>query len=534
MKNYRPILITCLALLAQTGFAQDVKLSPEVKQAMDAVSADKIKADITYLADDKLKGRGPGTEGYQMAVDYVVAQLTAVNVKPAGENGTWVQKVRLRKAVPQDAQLSVDNQLAAKGSFAFFPNPVLDKVNLSAGLVFAGYGVSEPSLGYDDYAGLDVKGKVVIVTRGAPEKFSSSVMAHVMSTDNILKVAASHGAAGVFIALAGANAPDLSRGSYSVLGDNGEVVVSSTYNKQIRVLAVVNTTFLTPLLQQAGKDIKQINDNLKAGTPNSFPINANVTLSYASTYKDILSYNVIGKVEGTDSKLKNEYVIHSAHLDHLGIGKSVEGDSIYNGAHDNASGTASVLSIAKIYSQIKAKPKRSILFVLMTGEEMGDLGSGYFAQHPTVPVKSLVADVNTDMPTIIAPLLSITALGAEHSSLTNQVAQAAGYLGLEVQPDPEPKQVRFVRSDQYSFVLAGIPALHIKYGTKTTDGKNNLNDFVATWRAKYYHKPQDDINGIFDFEAGKKYAQLNFLIGYLVAQDPVRPTWNKGDIFEVK
>lgn len=537
IKNHKFILITGLALLAQAGFAQQVKLTPEVKKAMDAVSADKIKADITYLADDKLKGRGPGTEGYQMAVDYVVGELKAVNVKPAGEDGTWLQTVRLRKATPKDEQLSIKDQAAPKGSFAFFPNPMVAQVNLSAGLAFAGYGISEPSLGYDDYAGLDVKGKIVVVLRGAPEKFSSSVTAHVMSIEQILKVAARHGAVGVLIGLAGptARVPNLSRGSYSVMDEKGGVAVSGTfYSKQIGVLGMIDASLLTPLVQRAGKDLQQIIDQLKAGTPGSFAINSNVALSYASTYQDILSYNVIGKIEGTDAKLKNEYVIHSAHLDHLGVGKPVEGDSIYNGAHDNASGTASVLGIAKIYSQIKAKPKRSILFVLMTGEEMGDLGSGYFAKHPTVPVKSLVADVNTDMPTIIAPLLSITALGAEHSSLANQVDQAAGYLGLEVQPDPEPKQVRFVRSDQYSFVLAGIPALHVKYGTKTADGKNNLNDFVATWRAKYYHKPQDDINGIFDFEAGKKYAQLNFLIGYLVAQDPARPIWNKGDIFEVK
>jgi Zn-dependent M28 family amino/carboxypeptidase len=146
----------------------------------------------------------------------------------------------------------------------------------------------------------------------------------------------------------------------------------------------------------------------------------------------------------------------------------------------------------------------------------------------------MVADVNTDMPTIIAPLLSITALGAEHSSLAKQVGEAADYLGISVEPDPEPKQVRFTRSDQYSFVVQGIPALHVKYGNKTADGKNNLADIVAPWRAKYYHKPQDDINGIFDFGAGRKYAQLNFLIGYLVAQDTAKPTWNEGDIFAVK
>jgi hypothetical protein len=536
MKISKPILTIALLTVTGAAFAQQVKLSGEVKQAMDGVSADKIKADITYLADDKLKGRGPGTGGYQMAVDYVIAQLKAVNVKPAGENGTWLQKVRLRKSIPQDVQFSINSEPVDKGSFVFFPNPASDKIKVSAGLVFAGYGISEPSLGYDDYSGLNVKGKVVLVTRGAPKKFGSSVMAHVITTDQIIKVAADHGAIGVIIALATPTSrmPQTSQGVYSVLNEKGEVVVSTTYNKKISVLAAINPSLLMPLMQKAGKDMQQISEQLKAGTPNSFSLDAKVDLSFTSTYNDILSYNVIGKVEGTDAKLKNEYVVHSAHLDHLGIDRPVEGDSIYNGAHDNASGTASVLSIAKIYNQIKAKPKRSILFVLMTGEELGDLGSGYFADHPTVPAKSLVADVNTDMPTIIAPLLSITALGAEHSSLSKQVDQAAGYLGIEVQPDPEPDQVRFVRSDQYSFVLAGIPALHVKYGTKTADGKNNLNEFVAKWRAKYYHKPQDDINGIFDFEAGKKYAQLNFLIGYLVAQDTSKPTWNKGDIFEVK
>ena len=192
------------------------------------------------------------------------------------------------------------------------------------------------------------------------------------------------------------------------------------------------------------------------------------------------------------------------------------------------------MAIAKIYKEIKVKPKRSILFILMTGEELGDMGSSYFAKHPTVPVHSMVADVNTDMPTIIAPLLSITALGAEHSSLATDVAEAAGYLNLGVEDDPEPTQARFTRSDQYSFVMSGIPAIHVKYGSKTVDGKNNLNDIVAVWRAKYYHKPQDDINGIFDFTAGKKYAQLNFLIGYLVAQDVNKPTCNAGDIFAVR
>jgi hypothetical protein len=533
-------LIMALSLSAYQGFAQQIKLNAEIETALSKVDTAQFKADIAYLADDKLKGRAPGTEGFQMAVDYVVGRLKNMGVKPAGENGTWLQQVKFRKAFIQNGTLSLtgNSQSLKPGvDYVIMPNPYLPDVKLNGQLAFAGYGASEPELGYDDYAGLDVKGKIVLVTRGAPDKFSSSVSAHTMNPTTILKAAADNGAVGVIIcsidSTSRLNSPR--NGTYSVMNNDGSVAISRTYYApQVKVLGLFNYTVFNSLLQQSGKTMQALLAQIKGGQPNSFILNAQAHIAYTSIYQDLISYNVVGKIEGSDPKLKNEYVVHSAHLDHLGIGKPVEGDSIYNGAHDNASGVASVLGIAHIYNSIKHKPKRSILTVLLTGEELGDLGSGYFASHPTVPVKSIVADVNTDMPTIIAPLLSVTALGAEHSSLVTQVDQAAGYLNLGVEPDPEPKQARFTRSDQYSFVVNGIPALHIKYGSKTADGKNNLNDFVAKWRARYYHKPQDDINGIFDFAAGKKYAQLNFLIGYLVAQDDARPTWNKGDIFEVK
>jgi len=536
-KTFKLLSFVFLFFLENFAFAQQIKLDNNVEQALNQVDTAQIKADIAYLADDALKGRGPGTEGYQMAVDYVIKRLKSLDVKPAGENGTWLQKVKLRKAFTDNVSLSLNNGKGSgelrSDSYFIFPNPVLPKVNLQAQLVFAGYGDSEPALGYDDYAGLDAKGKIVLITRGSPDKFSSSVAAHTMSTEHILKVAADHGAVGVIMSFSDstARAPNNGRAFYSVIDKQGEVAVSTIYSKQLSIFAVVDYSIFKSLLQDAGKSTRDVLTQIKSGRPNSFPLTGTINASYSSAYKDIVSYNVIGKIEGTDESLKNEYVVHSAHLDHLGISTPVQGDSIYNGAHDNASGVASVLAIAGIYKNIKFKPKRSILTVLLTGEEMGDLGSGYFAKNPTVPTGSIVADINTDMPTIIAPLLSVTALGAEHSSLAKQVDQAAGYLGISVEPDPEPIQARFTRSDQYSFVLQGIPALHIKYGSKTADGKNNLNEFVAVWRAKYYHKPQDDIHGIFDFAAGKKYAQLNFLIAYLVAQDTAKPTWNSGDIF---
>ncbi|WP_188814025.1 M28 family peptidase [Hymenobacter cavernae] len=530
------------AALAQTQSAFTVP--QPVEQALAQVQPNDIKAHIQYLADDKLQGRLPGTPGYQMAVDYVTEQLKKLGAQPAGEKGTYVQKVRLRRAfTAPGATLSVQAKqgqapaLTYGQDFMFYPNPEETQVSVQAPLVFAGYGISTPELGYDDYAGLDAKGKVVVIVRGAPKKFSSTVALYNEDLLTIMQTAARHGAVGVMVASTKPNVRLVTqpKGVISVLGPNGKVAVSRSFaTKQIRMLGAVNAATLQNLFVGAAADTGRVLASLRTDKPMSQPLAGNLTAQFRSTYKDVDSYNVVGKIPGSDPKLKDEYVVHSAHLDHLGISTPVEGDSLYNGAHDNASGVASVLEIGKVYSRLKEKPKRSVLLVLVTGEEMGLMGSGYFAKYPTVPKAQIVADVNTDMPTIIAPLLSVVALGGENSSLQTQVTNAAGHLGLTVEPDPEPDQNRFIRSDQYSFVAQGIPALHIKYGNKTPDGQNNLSQTVQQWRAKYYHKPQDDINGMFDFEAGKKYVQLNFLIGYQIAQNPVRPTWNPGNFFGQK
>jgi hypothetical protein len=491
------------------AYAQKPAVDAQVAKAMEQASASQLKADITYLADDKLKGRQPGTEGYKMAADYVIERLKAYGVQPAGDGGGWLQQVKLRKAfIAPGAQVSLSKgatniTLAYGRDVTISPSPAVATGRVDAPLVFAGYGITNAGQKYDDYAGIDVKGKAVLVVRGAPQAFPSSEASHSMDQVTLQKNAAAHGAVAVIFATvdtARRFVSNLNRPSYSVLDDKGQVAVSgSFYSTQIKMLATLNLNTVVQLMQSAGKNMNDVVAALKNGTPQSADLGFTLKGTYASTYQDVNSFNVVGKVTGSDAKLKNEYVIHSAHLDHLGIGRPVEGDSLYNGAHDNASGVSSLLQIANIYSQVKVKPKRSILFVAVTGEELGELGSGYFAVHPTVPVKNLVADVNTDMPTIIAPLLSVTALGAEHSSLSKVVDQAAAYMDLTVEPDPEPKENRFVRSDQYSFVKQGIPALHIKYGSRTPDGKNNLNELVGKWRAKYYHKPQDDINGMFDF-----------------------------------
>ncbi|MCA8829292.1 M28 family peptidase [Hymenobacter pini] len=538
----RSFVLLALSLLVSSA-APAQTITPKVAKVLRHVRPADIQAHIRYLADDRLRGRKPGTPGYQLAVEYVTTQLRTFGVQPAGENGGFTQRVLLRRATVQPGatityQPAGASLMLAATEVHVYPHPEQPRAQLAAtGLVFAGYGISAPDQGYDDYQNLDARGKIVVIVRGAPRQFPSTVAA--ASQDQMLQVqtAAQHGAVGVLFAssrpAATSSAATQPLSATSVLGPDGRVAAARTFisGSGVELTGTLSAAGLQALLLNAATDTGRVLSRLRQGQPAPVALRGTLAASWQSAYQDVDSYNVVGTIPGSDPALRTEYVVHSAHLDHLGVGTPVQGDSIYNGAHDNASGVASVLEIARLYSRLKHKPRRSILLVLQTGEELGLLGSAYFAARPTVPKTQLVADINTDMPTIIAPLLSVVALGAQHSTLARPVAEAANFLHLTVENDPEPEQNRFIRSDQYSFVKQGIPALHIKYGNKTADGKNNLAEQVQKWRAVTYHKPQDDINGTFDFEAGCQYVRLNFLIGYLVAQDSQRPTWNANDFF---
>ena len=542
MKKY--FLAAC-SFISLCLSAQDVTISKDIKKAMDRIDTNTIRAHIAYLADDKLKGRLPGTEGYQMAVDYVIDQYKKIGLTPAGDNGGYTQKVSIRRSIVENSsavavlkdKLGNIDSLTFMKDFAPSPNPINKNASADGQLVFAGYGVEIPG-GYSDYSGMDVKGKIVVLVAGAPDGLHSTVTAHFSNSGNKMNVAFEKGAIGV-IMYSPQNRPSTNTNptlqSNTTVNPEKTRAFSRGFTGNLNVVVSATTQLMRRLFMNSGKNLQQVLADIKKGKPSSFEFGYSLSVSYTTTYTDIESYNVVGSIPGVDKVLKNEYVVHSAHLDHVGIGRVVNGDSIYNGAHDNASGVSSLLEIARVYRSSGAKPKRSILIVMVTGEEMGLLGSSYFAANPTVSKASIVADVNTDMPTVIAPLLSIVPLGAEHSSLMNNVKFAAGYLGLDVENDPEPTENRFVRSDQYSFVMNGIPALHIKYGSKTNISGFDLTAFVKQWRAKYYHQSADGLEGgIFNFSAAKTYVQLNFLISYSIAQTTERPKWNDGDLFARK
>ena len=538
MKKYFFVICSLAALQAT---AQQVKITKNIQQAMSRIDTNTIRSHIAYLADDKLKGRLPGTEGYQMAVDYVVDQYKKMGVAPGGDNGGFTQKLILRKsvvnnksasAVLKDKQGNIDT-LNFAIDYTVTPHPMHTAASASGSLVFAGYGVEIPGV-YSDYTGIDVKGKIVVLVGGAPDGLPSTLAAHFSNNGNKMTTAFAKGAAGVIgisVTTRQPANPNPVLQSTVALNPDKSLAYGRGFVGNLGIVLSGTKALLNRLFMNSGKNAEQVLADIKKGKNSSFDLPYSITASYSTSHTDFESYNVVGLIPGSDKLLKNEYVVHSAHLDHVGIGKIVNGDSIYNGAHDNASGVASLLEIARIYKTSGAKLKRSVLIVMVTGEEMGLIGSSYFAANPTVPKSSIVADVNTDMPTVIAPLLSVVPLGAEHSGIMNHVQFAAKYLGLDVEKDPEPNENRFVRSDQYSFVMNGIPALHIKYGNKTNIPGFDLGAFVKQWRAKYYHQSADGMDGIFNFTAAKTYVQLNFLISYSIAQTTQRPVWNKDDLF---
>jgi hypothetical protein len=545
MKLLKLFILLCITTVASA----QPKLGGTTKKAWSGVDTNQIRAHVVYLADDKLLGRLPGTPGYQMAVDYVVGEFKKMGVKPGGENGSYLQKFTLRKSSiqPTSVRMTLGDQQGNIDSInrtdiMIAAHPFKSSIQITdAPLVFAGFGVDLPGI-HNDYANMDVKGKIVVILNEAPKGMSSVYSTHFNGIGYKMKVAKEKGAIGIITASAnnmrvyntGGNpvAPFPVVPLTTAINSDNTVAYGTRYTGQLDLYISTSNNFLRELFLNSGKKFDDVVAALRTGKQQSFELPKKLSVSYTSTYTDVETYNVIGMIPGTDAVLKNEYVVHTAHLDHVGVGRPVNGDSIYNGAHDNASGVASLLEIARIYINGNAKPKRSVLITMVAAEESGLIGSSYFASNPTVPRDKIVANVNTDMPTVIAPLLSIVPLGALHSTMMKHVQFAASTLGLTIEEDREPNENFFIRSDQYSFVREHIPAVNCKYGAKSDIPGFDLDKYVKEWRAKYYHKPQDQIEGgIFNFTAAKTYVQLNFLISYSVAMDKERPKWNEGELF---
>ena len=519
--------------------------SPEIKSALDGIHGSQIKQHMSTLADDALEGRGLGTAGYESALRYVETTINSYGLVPAGEAGGFRQRVPLRNSVVvEDASSMAVGSAAGKKTLAYGKDFLLgadalrDDVSIEdAPVVFVGYGVSATALGYDDYGtGADVKGKVVAYLSGAPAMLPSNERAYYSSGAVKEAEAVTRGAIGT-ISFTSPEDPrfrwDVSvatgkQGSYAWVDAQGN---PNRGDPALRGSASLNHSGVEALFAGASKAPAEVFAAAAKSTPQAFDLATRVSIVTRSTRKDVESANVIARLEGSDPALKNEHVVYVAHVDHFGRGVAMNGDDIYNGAHDNASGVAVVLEVARAYSTLPTRPRRSILFAFVTAEERGLLGSDYFARHPTVPREGIVANLTLDMPFLFHPLLDIVPYGAQHSTLAAPVTRAAEHMGIAIATDPIPEQVLFIRSDHFSFVRQGVPSLFIKSGFKTGDPARDGAAINAAYRRDVYHKPNDDMSQPFDFEAGAAHARINFLTGWQVAQETTRPAWNPRDFF---
>ncbi|HET6617608.1 MAG TPA: M28 family metallopeptidase [Gemmatimonadota bacterium] len=533
------VLLTSPALLS----AQAADEAPP-ESAMAVIRPEAVRAHMLFLADDLLEGRGPGTRGYDLAARYVATRFEALGLEPAGSNGSYYQPVPLRRLqlIPEESGVELirsDERRALKPfeEFVMFGDPAHLESHVEAPLVFAGYGVTAPELGYDDYGQTDVRGKIVVLLWGAPPTFPSAERAHFSFPRSKQANAARRGAIGILQVW---TEHDERRTPWRALTRFSRTPgmrwlspdgVPNEARPELQGQAIVSTETSTWMFLGAEKSFDEAVAAAQRSEPQAFPLDARASIRMASRHESFESPNIVGLLRGSDPSLAREFVVYTAHLDHEGIGEPFEGDSIYNGALDNASGVAQMLEVADAFTRLPQRPRRSVVFLAVTGEERGLLGSDYFVNYPTVPIEQIVANINLDGGLILVPPADVVLLGADHSTLGAIAESAAGRLHLEVTPDPAPEQTFFIRSDQYSFVRQGIPAVFPFPGTKSSDPEIDAGARLQQYLTERYHKPSDDMSQAFSYEAGAIGARLNFAIGYAVAQRTERPRWNPGDFF---
>ena len=514
------------------------------EEGLDTITIPRLEAHVRFLSDDLLEGRGTGTRGYDLAASYVATQFEQVGLLPGASKEGYLQAVPFRKTtvVPDQCSLTIidktgTHEMKYGGDYLMSSDYARETTAVQADVVFAGFGITAPDLDHDDYANLDAKGKIVLLISNAPDRFPTSARAHYSSSSNKLKNAVAHGAIGI---ITFQNPTDVKRSPWDrsvrqnkLSGYRWLETPQKPHDVplQIQGNAGLSVEGAELLFGKSPVKLQEVYDMWTAQKLKGFPLNVQVAMKTVSKLDQATSSNVVGYLEGSDPQLKQEYVVFTAHLDHTGISDPVKNDTINNGAYDNSTGIASLIETARAFAGLKVKPLRSVLFVAVTAEEKGLQGADYFAHNPTVPIQSIVANVNTDMFLMLFPFADAVALGSEHSSLGPVAKTAFQTVGLKMSPDPAPEEVRFVRSDQYAFIKKGIPAIKLMAGFESLDPKIDGARVTRDWLRTVYHSPQDDMSQKMHWESGVKIVQATYLIGYSAANTQARPTWNTGDFF---
>ena len=518
-------LITTAALLLSAVVTTPAQSPPP------NAPASRWWAHVSFLADDRLKGRETGSPGHREAAEYIARHFKEAGLEPGGTSG-YYQPVpfRSRKIVEEKSSLALvrDGKVApvVLGDEATFSMRIEPAPKVEAPMVFAGYGLQVPESKHDDLAGLDLKGKVVLLLTGGPSTIPGPLLAHYQNIRwSYLKAA---GAIGV-VSIQNPKGQDIpwDRSKLARFLPSmaiADPALDETAGQQLAV--TVNAARAEKFFEGSGHTFKELLDLSNAGQVlPRFTLPASIRATCTIAAESLSSDNVIGIMRGTDPVLKNEYVVVSAHLDHIGVG-TMSGDAIYNGAMDNASGIATLIETAAAAAAKKGF-KRSVIFAAVTAEEKGLLGSRYFANRPTVPASSLVANLNTDMFLPLFPLHSLVVQGLEESDLAADLRSIARPMGVEVYTDPEPERNAFTRSDQYSFIRTGVPSISLKVGFTKGSPEHEL---VKKWRTERYHAPSDDLAQPIDRKAAEDFNRVYVAVVEAVANRATRPSWN-GDSF---
>ncbi|WP_101926776.1 MULTISPECIES: M28 family metallopeptidase [Luteimonas] len=532
------------AAATEAATAPGAPMPPTPPVPNETPAGQRIEADVRALADDALAGRETGTPGFDLAADHVAQRFAAIGLEPAGDDGSWFQRVPLVRAVAEQAGavLTVARNgrtidLRVGDQFLPLPNFNAADARVTAEAVFVGQAIHAPELQHDDFEGVDLQGRIAVVFGGAPQGFGDHPRAYHGSLRTKIEQLVARGA----VALVLVNTVDDEAGqpwartvaqsgrpAMRLRGDDGQPVDAPA---QLQAMARVGATAADLVFADGPQTAAQLFEAARAGTLRPFVLPGTLTLAGRSRIDTLESRNVVGLLRGRDPARAGESIVHTAHLDHIGTGAPVDGDAIYNGALDNALGVAILTEAAHMLASGDAAPARSTLFAALTAEEQGLLGAEWLATHPPAGAGTLVANLNIDMPILTAPTRDIVAIGSEHSTLQAAVAQAASAAGVDVSPDLFPEEVAFVRSDQYAFVRAGIPAVYLDAGTTGANASQNPK-LAATWFLRNcYHQPCDQVDLPIQYGDAARMADVSARITRLVGDAATAPRWNDGDFF---
>lgn len=534
-----PVLLTLLMSAAALPAAE--------RGPWNEVRPDNLRSHVEFLAADLLEGRATASRGYDIAAAYVASQFRQAGLEPAGDDKSYLQKVPLLEATPvlpgSSAELVRDDDTYTfEYGTHYLPSADFSSASstLSAPLVFVGFGIDAPELGHNDFENLDVKGRIAVIFSGAPAKFPNEKRAYYSWEERKLTTLVDKGAVGVITVDSSADikrTPWERRVAMSWIPQMrwlDEAGVPQNAFPALKLRFRFNHDAATQLFETAPTSFASALSTSDEGSPQGFALPGMLTLSATTGLRKTESANVVGVLPGSDAQLKNEYIVITAHLDHLGRGTAVNGDSVYNGAHDNAVGMGILLELARALHASNAKPRRSIVFAAVTAEEKGLLGSDFFANQAQAQEKKLVANLNIDMPLTFAPVFDFVALGAQHSTLGAIAKQAAGAQGYRLSADAMPEQVKFIRSDQFSFIRRGIPALKLDTGYQPRNPSIDLDELRQQFLSTHYHQPSDDLALPMDYPTAADLARINLRIALAVANAAAAPRWASGDFFGEK